>query len=249
MARLDVPITRINTVPIPCQHYHSCSTLRSPRMRSQSRLLSLPDAVIAFCRSLKFKRIINPPIRHRSHPCKLPTQSQIIPSKTQQPLNVGVEGNDSRADIEPFRQSPALTDATNNSVRYLGVGDSRGLANQENLSGVVEWSDSATSNCGPGGKIIKEDLLEDEVPNLTEIFDEPTTQPEQIPPRSQSPSPELSFTPLSPPPSHRNSRKADAIVGPDDPRHLGVPLCNEHLCFPCSRCSQEHHNEPLRFPF
>ena len=63
------------------------------------------------------------------------------------------------------------------------------------------------------------------MPNLTEIFDEPTTQPEQIPPRSQSPSPELSFTPLSPPPSHRNSRKADAIVGPDDPRHLGVPLC------------------------
>lgn len=51
--------------------------------------------------------------------------------------------------------------------------------------------------------------------------------------RSRSPSPELSFKPLAPPPWHAKSRKRDAIIGPDDPRSYDVDLCRYvlHILF------------------
>ena len=101
------------------------------------------------------------------------------------------------------------------------------------------------AQCHPGGKIVQHAfLLDDEVSSLAESFDEPASMSEQSLPQHRSPSPEYSFIPLSPPPSHRRARRPDALIGPDDPRNLDVPLCRYVALVIITTSS----NKPMRTP-
>jgi hypothetical protein len=122
--------------------------------------------------------------------------------------------------------------------------ESQASADRDNASELVGRSDSEISEVsayafihasfGPspcltqhrlGGKIVGEVVLGAEDSSLAAVSDEPSIEPEQLMPGSRSPTPEILFVPLSPPPSHRNSRKPGSIIGPDDPRNLEEPLC------------------------
>ena len=172
-------------------------------------------AVTVFCKSLKFKMIFSSPIcRPRSARSRKP---QSTPPQAQWTFCVDMDGNDaSSTEIE----SPFLDNVTGIAP---GTADS---PIQETSSVLVEGSDSASSMVksisihylcvrsqvpftwqGYGSQIAEGAWLEGNRKDLA------------------TPSPDILYTPLSPPPSHRNSRKAVVVVGPDDFKHSDVVLC------------------------
>lgn len=87
--------------------------------------------------------------------------------------------------------------------------------------------------CIPGGKIIEHFSLESEdieaVENGVHPLEVASELNEPIQ-RIRSPSPELGFTPLSPPPWHLKSRKPDAMVFTEDDPSDEATDC--HGCVP-----------------
>ena len=178
-------------------------------------------AVTAFCKSLKFKTIFSSSVcRPRSRKPQSTT-----PPKIQRTFCVDMGGNNGRpTDIE----SPFPDNATGITPRDLGTAD---LRSQETSSVLVEGSDSASSMVksisthylcirsyvpftwqGYGSKTAEGAWLEGKRKDMATTL-------------KDSPSPDILYTPLSPPPSHRNSRKADVVVGPDDFTHSDLVLC------------------------
>ena len=200
----------ISIVPLHCSSQMSC----------RSRLFSMLAAVTVFCKSLKFKIIFSSPIcRPRSARSRKP---QSTPPQAQWTFCVDMDGNDaSSTEIE----SPFLDNVTGIAP---GTADS---PIQETSSVLVEGSDSASSMVksisthylcirsyvpftwqGYGSKIAEGAWLEGRRKDMA-------TTPKD------SRSSDILYTPLSPPPSHRNSRKADVVVGPDDFTHSDLVLC------------------------
>jgi hypothetical protein len=138
MVRFAIPLTFINTLATSCQHHPHRSPLCSSRMRSQSRLLSLPGSVVAFCRSLKFTTIANRPVFHprRSHKLSIDHQSTLPKSQHHFSVNMGTDGRAAIAEIGPFQRSTSVMDATTSNTLYdSGTPASRYSAESEIISG------------------------------------------------------------------------------------------------------------------
>ena len=229
----------INTVTIPCQHQAPRCPLRNPRMRSRPRLVSLPGTIIAFCRSLKLKTTINALVRHPRRAHKAITDQPSILQNAQQISDVDTDRHDGEPvmeEIEPVQQLTAVANATNNAPcdpgslteeeesLFSGNSVTSGVSSSDLVRLMISLISRPHTQRYLGNKIV-DSALETGAPSLTDTYDEPTAASEQGTQRSRSPSPELLFAPLSPPPSHRKARKANAIIGPDDPRYMDVPLC------------------------
>ena len=190
--------------------------LCSSQMSCRSRLFSMLAAVTAFCKSLKFKTIFNSSVcRPRSRKPQSTT-----PPKIQRTFCVDMDGNVGRpTDIEsPFPDNP-----TGIAPRDLGTAD---FPSQETSSVLVEGSDSASSMV----KSISIHYLcvRSQVPFTWQGYGSQIAEGAWLEGNSKdlaTPSPDILYTPLSPPPSHRNSCKADVVVGPDDYTHSDVALC------------------------
>ena len=135
IARFVVPL--INTLSTSRQHRPHCSPLCRPRMCSQSRLLSLPGTVVAFCRPPKFTTFVNHPVFHprRSHKLSMDHQStsrsisSFSPSIWETMAELGLRG------LDLFQPLTSVTNATSNTLYDSGTPPSQYSAENKITSG------------------------------------------------------------------------------------------------------------------
>lgn len=222
--------------------------------RARSRVVALSSAFLAIYRALQYKTNSNAIIRRQRRTRKLVADRQAMPSKARRILGVDtIDVGDKAVDYlddcdKSFHSeniSPTDTDATSPTLCEPGYIGPLNSADEIKLPVVAERRDSAQSGvtflhessspdetaysivqCIPGGKILEHPMQEeyDEQYNTDDRLEQDISLPLSRSPSLESES-SLSFTPLSPPPSHRLSRKTDAIIGPDDPRNSEIPLC------------------------